>query len=92
MPATRNFADQIANSLQSFLQKGSGIFELISSLQTIHNSITMIDFPKAPPAVTLMAGVPELHYKGDYHQGKKHGHGLARFPEGRTYEGDWFND
>lgn len=89
LPTERDFASQLASSLQSFLHSGNGTFELVSSIKSIHNSITMTTMPSLLPSIFLNGRVPEFTYKGDYHSGKRHGHGKAVFPEGRTYVGDW---
>ena len=53
----------------------------------------MTTLPPLLPSINLKGKVLALKYKGDTHNGMRHGHGLcAIFPEGRTYEGDWRHD
>lgn len=89
----REFADQIALSFQSFLNSGNGKFELSGSLQQIHESILNSSSTAAFPQPVFVHGkMQTFEYKGDTHNGKKHGHGTARYPEGRVYTGDWIED
>jgi MORN repeat len=37
-------------------------------------------------------GKPDVEYEGQYENGKRHGHGVLKTPEGRRIEGDWVND
>jgi len=58
MGSERDFAEQIAASLQSFLHSGSGSFELISSLESIHSSIAMTSVLPLIQPIILRGKVP----------------------------------
>jgi len=37
-------------------------------------------------------GKPDVEYDGDYANGKRNGHGVMIFPDGKRLEGFWVND
>jgi hypothetical protein len=37
-------------------------------------------------------GKPDVEYDGDYANGKRNGHGVMIFPDGKRIEGFWVND
>ena len=37
-------------------------------------------------------GKPDVEYNGEYANGKRNGHGVMIFPDGKRIEGDWVND
>jgi hypothetical protein len=37
-------------------------------------------------------GKPDVEYDGEYANGKRNGHGVMIFPDGKQIEGEWVND